>query len=174
MGPHERSLQNALSADQNAIRRAQQKLKKSSTFENMNEQEKKSALADIKDEVLEQRYSPLIIVVIFVLIQSRFRQGITADSVKTELQIMLDEQELADQDFVFRQKNVYGNTDSDDDNYWTDIEDDQNGELITDEPDLISSILDATYGDSQLGLSKKTLTKREMQKALKDMDDRKR
>lgn len=172
MGPHERFLQNALSADQNAIRRAQQKLKKSSTFENMNEQEKKSALADIKDEVLEQRYSPLIIVVIFVLIQSRFRQGITADLVKTELQIMLEEQELADQDFVFQQKNVYGNTDSDDDNYWTDVEDDQNGELIADEPDFISSILDATYGDSLLG--KKTLTKREMQKALKDMDDRKR
>jgi hypothetical protein len=36
---------------------------------------------------------------------------------------MLEEQEIADEDFVYRQQNLYGNTDVKADEFWTEIDD---------------------------------------------------
>lgn len=58
MGPHEKALQTAKSADQIAISRAQKKFKQSSEFERLNTVEQQDALASIRNEVLERRYLP--------------------------------------------------------------------------------------------------------------------
>jgi len=63
---------------------------------------------------------------------------------------MLEEEELKDEDFVFRQKNLHGQTDDNAEDYWTEVDDLQDNELIVDEPDLVSSILDSLYGDPEL------------------------
>jgi hypothetical protein len=72
---------------------------------------------------------------------------------------------LADEDFVYHQRNLYGNTDSDAEEFWTDIDDLDHNDLkrsssgnieesIINEPDWVSSILDSIYGDPQLNRGK--------------------
>jgi hypothetical protein len=93
--------------------------------------------------------------------------------IKSELEAMLEEEELRDQDFVFAQKNLHRETDANAEVYWTDVDDPADDELIINEPDLVSTILDSIYALPEVTLGKKILTKAEVKKALKQVDFRK-
>jgi hypothetical protein len=58
MGPHQRTVESARSADRSAISRAQKMVKKSQEFERMTELQQEDALSNIKGAVLEKRYLP--------------------------------------------------------------------------------------------------------------------
>jgi hypothetical protein len=94
--------------------------------------------------------------------------------VKTEKEMMLEEQNLLDDDFVFSQTRFGESMDTEADHFWADMDEYTSGEaknmtntdeFIQNEIDITAAIMDAVYDEKEMDPNKRILTAKEMKEA---------